>query len=629
MSIRRHGEWKSVTTGHGAVDWITSDADSIEANDICYTYAHARHNVLAIPFAGAHEFSTATTNTVITPALTGSPESQRGFLILPIDGRISFPGNLRVWFYCKTSSESATASVRITARIDVGYAGYAQGFNVSASASTLVHSSTTSWYSVDLTLPDIGQTYLPDAPPARGSRVDTGYPPMLVCTATVDNGFSNSLTMHCVCAYQRQISSSPTYTDLNAASNLIGADDKPRSAALDLLLKNGVSAARNNRVPRSNVVAHWYPIFYKIPTTSYPASADDLGNYKLIKRAGCSAVFVYACVNEYNGGANRYSLKYTMTSTTEATATVTGILRNNDQAYWVGSRFTFSTANVALEKELNLKLCAKLTAGSAAIALVHGVCVMEKPPSSTSVSHTVPDPSQYITRSYMESAQVENERATLTSIWNRQPAIAMADYRFTQTGLPNQLSCNTARYAKDHPEAPAYATSSVAGRALAIPSYGSHRFRFRLGLQTHAAANAPEDIDQQGQCYCMFQLSASTATATHTWAGPAVYTNASGEITNGWLGDSFSGSTYAESNGDIRFFSSTPWRGCPPMWQVSSVTTPVSSARWLSPSSTISAASLVNPFQAWIFGWSATTANFIYPTYLTIEELPLSESEFP
>jgi hypothetical protein len=619
-----------MTTGHGGVDWIRSDSDTVPANNIVYTYANMRHNVLSIPFAGAHEFSTTATNTVITPSLTGSAEANRGFMILPVDGRVTFPGNLRVWFYCKTANEGATEAVRITAKIDIGYAGYAQGFNVQASASTLVHSATTAWYSVDLTLPDIGQTYLPDAPPAQGNHVDTGYPPLLVCTATVDNTFANTLSLYCVCAYQKQIEATPAHHSLSAVGNLIGSDDKPRSAAIDKLLKDEIKAVRNNRVPRSNIVAHWYPIFYKTLTAAYPAGVNNLGDYKLVKRSGCSTMYVYACVNEYNGGANRWSLKSTMASTTETTSTVTSILRNNDMAYWVGTRFTFSTANTAIEKELNLKLCGKITAGSTAIGLVHGVCVTEKPISTTSVAHTVPDTSQYYPSSYMKSAQVENERATLTSMWQRQPAIAMSDYRFTQTNLPNQLSCNTARYVKDHPcTTAAYVNSSVAGRALVFPSYGSHRLRFRLGLQTYKAANAPEEIEQQGLCYCMFQLSASTVTATNTWAGPAVYKNASGVLTQNWLGDSFGSETYSESNGDIRYFNTTPWLGCPPMWQISAVTTPVSSAQWLSPASTITAASLQNPFQAWIFSWSASTANFIYPTYLTIEEVPLTENEFP
>lgn len=58
-------------------------------------------------------------------------------------------------------------------------------------------------------------------------------------------------------------------------------------------------------------------------------------------------------------------------------------------------------------------------------------------------------------------------------------------------------------------------------------------------------------------------------------------------------------------------------------------TTVVSSARWLSPTSTISAPSVLNPLQVWVFAWTAATADYVAPTYISIEEVPLTEGEFP
>jgi hypothetical protein len=458
--------------------------------------------------------------------------------------------------------------------------------------------------------------------------------------AMLDVGKSNTFTVYGVCAYQVADTSEPTHVSLNAVGNVIGADDRPMSQAVAKLLQDEVNCQRGYRLPRSNVVSHHYGCCYVYPGATYPTAANTLGEYKLVKRAGCSAMYAYSLIN---GGVIPFDLKYTLSSTVEGNISITTLTgAAGNMGYWVGGKFTFSTANYPLEKELTLKLCSKLTTiVSGALSIVRGVCVTEKPPSASSVAHTVPDVSQYTMGEYLLSSQVENERTTLTHLWQHQPAIALSDWRSTTTGTlgQNYMSCNTAAFSKAHPTNAACVAAgpqvgSIIARALVFPSYGCSRIRITLGFQTYLGVNAPEE-NSSVKKYIEFQYSDSTVNATATWLGPCSYTNTSGVVQSTYFEGYCNVGSWLHSSQDGRSFRGSKWvEYSRNTYAVTALalraeTSMVSSARWLSPSSTITGASAVNPLQIWVASWSASTADYIMPKYVSIEEMPLTEDEFP
>lgn len=630
MTKRKYGYWGTIGSASyaggdtGVPGWITAAYEGSRANDITYLYANERHNILNVQFNGANTLSADSTDYVVTPpCIAGEVDEDLydvyAFYKAPINTRVAYPGNLRVWFLCKSSSESVTAGIRVAA-----VAPYA------ASVSTVIHSSTTAWYSLDLTLPEVypPQTYPVDYQNLGGTN--------LCLFASIGPGLANQLTVYSVCAYQRQTASTPVHVQLDAATNSIGDNDKPMSQAIAKLLQDETNCQYTQRMPRSNVSAHWFPRYYAATiSASYPANISALGEYKLVKRAGCSAIYTYYCVNNSTAVSSEWTLKTTIASTVEGSQEIADI-RYNAVHYWVGSKFTFTTANTTAEKELTLKICHKLSNTSGAVANVFGVCVTEKPPSTTSLSHTIPDASQYAMGEYLLASQVEDERATLTHLWKRQPAIALSDWRQTVLSNSNLVKCTTTTYSKTHPPlATGGSQTSLVARALAWPSYGCSRIRVTMGFQTYLSANAPEESSSTKKAV-MFQLSDSTVNATAVWTGPMTYTDTSNNVQqsyyegyfniNNWQADGGAG-----FRGDkwVDYFIQ-PWRSCyAHQMNLRANTTVVSSARWLSPTSTISAPSVLNPLQVWVFAWTASTADYIMPTYVSIEEVPLTEGEFP
>lgn len=618
------GYWESISSaliqGGDAKGWIRADYEHARASDQVYMYANMRHNILAVPFLGVDSSRSASSSAYVVSPVPANDANQVYFCEVPIWGRVVFPGNLRVWVYCKTSSAEASNVVKITA--------YAPNC---ISQSTTVASTSTAWYSIDLTLPEL----VPET--TYGNDHFGNSNKRLLLKATRDPGAANTLTVYSVCAYQRQVSATPAHVSLAAVGNLIGADDKPMSAAVAKLLQDEVNCQYAQRMPRSNVVAHWFsPMHTGLVTANYSAAADQLGQYKFVKRAGCSALYVYACVNAYS--TLDWNLQTSIASTVEGTAEAHDINSNGGMAYWVGNKFTFTTANTAIEKELTAKFDAKRHDTDNAYGLLYGLCITEKPPSAASVAHTIPDPSQYYASSYIESAQVENERATLTNLWQHQPAIAMSDWRTsTLSGSRNAVKCMTATFTKSGPtptallSAAEYPCSCIA-RALVFPSYGCSRIRLTVGFETYMGHFAPEDTSDERK-YIYMQITDSTVNATNQWDGPSIFEDYLGA----YQGEYFSGLFTPEWQPvEPRFAGvqyTSEWfynhNGMPRSWSVRGTTTPVSSSRWITPTSTITPASLVNPIQVWVWGWSDSTADYVSPTYVAIEEIPLTSGEFP
>lgn len=644
MSTRKFSPWSTIASatcapGKPADDstirwgggWVSGANDEEFASNECWLYAHTRHNILNVPFVGALNLSGDSATFRVTPGAGGV---EKLFAVVPIVGRVSYPGTLKVWFYAKTTSELAANTVVLNASIK--YPGTAAPL---VSASTTVASTTGAWYSVLLELPQMESTS-----GGSGMGSTTGGEPWLTVGAKIDAGAANYVTIESVCAYQLTRSATPVHLDLDLANNVFGDADIPRSTAISHKMHDELTAIYNSRTVRSNVMSHWFTIPYDGMTGSYPADAGEIGKYKLVKRAGCSAMFTYACVNEVSGGGNTWDLRFTMTTTTEATATVTGIT-NASASYWVGSKFTFSTAATALEKELTLSLSGKCSVASIALGVVWGVCVTEKPISTTSIVHTIPDPAAtgahgYNYSSYIRSAGQgqTDEVNTLTHLWKRTPAIAMSDWRAAlASGYQNQIICSKETADKQDPQAPNYnASCSVIARALVFPSSGCQRLRICLGVQPlleTTNAYIPDDTEVN-LMYIWAQISNSTALSTYSWNGPARYENHAGNIVETYMAGT--------RNDEFEQMSDTGWvmnrhyitsEQMPlfhPSYRMQCYTSPMTAATWLTPTSTITAASLVQPLQVMVMAWTSNSSvDFLCPIYLSIDEVVLAESEFP
>jgi hypothetical protein len=216
----------------------------------------------------------------------------------------------------------------------------------------------------------------------------------------------------------------------------------------------------------------------------------------------------------------------------------------------------------------------------------------------------------------------------------------MSDYRVTTVGSINQVRCDLSTYNKADPTATAMVTGAtlkgtVIARALAWPSYGCSRYRITLGFETYYGHNIQEEESTVRKAI-YFQLSNSTVNATNQWDGPAIVSNSTGGYAGDYVFSTFnlpvaaSGGDASEGAG-LSYHSERYWThgGRLNSWVLRTTTTPVSSSRWLSPTSTISVASAVNPFQVWVWAFSESTADYISPTYVAIEEVPLTYDEFP
>jgi hypothetical protein len=160
-----------------------------------------------------------------------------------------------------------------------------------------------------------------------------------------------------------------------------------------------------------------------------------------------------------------------------------------------------------------------------------------------------------------------------------------------------------------------------------------------VGFQTYLGVNAREESSDTLKGI-MFQLSDSTVNATAVWTGPCTETDTSGNVQQTYYEGYFDVASWEHANPNPgyqmrgqRWLDDFMYKvGLPPypnQMNLRAETSIVSSARWLSPTSTITAASLQNPLQLWVFGWSASTADYVAPTYVSIEEMPLTEDEFP
>lgn len=597
--------------------FVRSDYDTALASNIVYTYAHARHNVLGVAYQGRYDKSISSTECMLKCYPPGSMDPWASDLVeIQLGGRLETPCTFRVWVYASTSSEASADAVLLTASVEAG------GIVLGESSESIADTDA-AWYYVDIEIGELGSAMPYDV---LGERV------RLHVRATVDHEVVQAINLYSICAYQIRDTSSRTHLDLTTSE--LGQTDCPRSACLATLERNEVQAVHSNRVPRANVFSHWY----RRPYATFPSNgtyqADDggLGRYKLVKRAGCSAMYVYACVNNISLGT--WDLKSTITSTTQVTATVTSITTQTGPSYWVGSKFTFSTANTATEKELELRMCGKSTVTVAqATGLLYGVCVTEAPISATSISHTVPDCRTYLVGSYAAAGQQLDELNTLRHLWARQPAIALSDWRNGTTDNINRVTCDTTSANKADPIGGAMQSSSVVARALAYPSYGCSRYRITLGFEMHKDGSTWDEVMQDAsRLKVMFQLSNSTAEDTYTWVGPMAYLGTDGDYTGSWgeMGSTGVGSWLVREGGrivDPGPYNNNNWHYG--YFRATCETSVVSAAQWLSPTSTITAASLAQPLQLWVMSWTDTSTNYIYPRYLTIEEVPLAQDDFP
>jgi len=306
---------------------------------------------------------------------------------------------------------------------------------------------------------------------------------------------TNTVTIYSVSAYQPCDDTQPDITDTRGANPYIGVDDYPDDVFAMKILSDNVKAVRGYKVPRSNVFNHWYREYHKT-AAAYGGADDDLGNYKFVKRADVSEVQLH--VLALKSGANNPTLRAEITGTTNAIAAQTSAVNHasldagGGASNWITLTFTFTGADVTSEVECGLIIDGKDDPAGTATILVCGLYLVETEPS-TSITHTVPNTTNTPGGSIINSSWANNVRDTCEHLWYYGGrAICLADWRFTPA-TDQVFAATTAVFAKE-----GYGqTATVIGRAILYSSKNSERLRCRLGCYTSSGTTQTKGINIQ------------------------------------------------------------------------------------------------------------------------------------
>ena len=437
-------------------------ADVPLTNAAVATYAQTRRNVLAI-----------TLNSAPTTALTISQDDEWVEQVrVPIAGRVTLPGKLKVLIYGKTSADGSGAN-QVFARCTVGGAqGFIDGFTTSDA-----------WQSTTLTLADSDVSYM------------TGGGELIIDLRTYG---ANQTSIKTICAYQPADSTAPAWVDL--AGTEVGNDDEPDSALRLRTQRNTIVAVRGNRTRRANVFNHWYGGGRKF-SAGYGAANDDLGRYQFVKREGVDNLHVHMCCW---GTTTSLTLRAEIAGTTHSDAATTTAFTVQADPMWKTISFAMSSTDITTEQEIEL-----LLDSSTDEAVMCGVCVIEEHISSTAVTHTVPDVTEVQAGDTIHASEHAEIADTMDHLWRRGQSIALSDWRFNTAALETMYCNQTTRDKTDYGN-----TSSVIARAIVFPSTASKRMFIRVGYKTTTGDSYNKQIE--------FQLSDSMTDATADETGPGV-----------------------------------------------------------------------------------------------------------
>jgi len=519
--------------------WPRYAPDGGLVNAAIANYAETRRNNLCFPAN-------------VPASITWNSEDDLGWsewFRVPIGQRLVRQGyrRLKIFVHAKTSVETVGHTTRLLFQI-----GDREAVQVA------VLSTTKTWETVEITLRDeaVGDEWLIVSHNADAGNVLYVY--------TISMGQPGDSTV--------------SLLDTNFANCKLGDDDYPDSALARKIARDNVVAVRNQKTCRANVFNHFFYPFYKQGSV-YGSGSDDLGTYKVFKRAGMETVKIYTLACKSTGDPD-WTCKVTFNGDTdEFTVSATS-------PTWYLSTFTLTGSDITDELEAELKFDGK-EGTSATYQYLPGWIALEDPGD---VSHTVPDIADLTPPSIIESSTVDDIRTTMAHLWEEGGAcIIGSDWRSGP-----YLYCDATTFDKTDfgpGSAAGPAATSTCARCMVFPSTSSQRIRIRMGFHT---------IDNGGTArvkHITIQISDSETFATWDDVHPAYEDNTDGAYQFTHDVDSDEG-------------------------EVISCELDINSADWESHGTGV-------PLQIWISAKTDNADEYVGVDWVEIGEVVLQEDDFP
>lgn len=392
---------------------------------------------------------------------------------------------------------------------------------------------------------------------------------------------SDTLTVTASCAVAATLSSftylgasmyqlgaaSGTWIDLTSAQCRIGTADFAHDAYTLKVLTGQIERVRQYKVASGNIYNYWRDYCEKIG--AFSATSDYLGRYKIVKRRGVSTLRVL--VLQTSTGAGNWTIRSTIGAVAQdnVVAGTSGTLTHTAL-----TDHTYAGADITSELELEFKLDADDTSTTAGTMGIYGVSIVEI--LGVTVVHTVPTLDDINHKKGILASTYNNIRNTCASIYaDNGRQIAMSDWR-TASPPSHSFTCIATAESKT-----TYGGHvAVVARALAYFSTASARLRVRMGFHTTAGSSYWK--------YIKFVI-AQTAVAAEEDVGPGV-----GQTFQ--FKDAITSGIYVIE--DELAIPSDHLNSTADTW-------------------------------VWVLAWTEDANEYIIPDWVTVEEVPLAQSEFP
>jgi len=409
---------------------------------------------------------------------------------------------------------------------------------------------------------------------------------------------TNTITIYSVCCYQPAVSGGPTWTDLDDANCVLGDADYPDSALALKLLRDNCQAVRDQKVPKANVYNQSFRDWY-IGHAAYDANNDRLGNYKFVKRAGVTVLKLHVLCKRGAGNDPTFRAEITGLNGAPAEGAAQEVAITNVAATYpftsgLTVTWTLHADDQNVEVECGLVLDAKEAAST--IAYVPGIYLVESSPSAA-ITYTNPNTLNTRVNSDILASTVDNARTTHSHLWYygaRQ--ILLADWRFGDSADAYTMNFFPT-VALAFNKGMAGPTSPPVSRSLLYSSTGSNRLRVKMGYHTTSGTTHDKSINIQ----TTENLAGGDANAID--ADP-VYENA--------------------TNNTHVFTRAIDGADGRPAKVTESTELDIRSADWEEHYDEVN-----EPPQCIVQAITANAAEYIIPDYVTVEEVELSDDEFP
>lgn len=242
-----------------------------------------------------------------------------------------------------------------------------------------------------------------------------------------------NITIWAVSAYQECDSSVPAWISMEESGQLMSTDDMPYNTALLHRLIDNARAVWGNRLPRNNIVNHWFRTWNKEgKDVAYYYYTDDgreydLGWYSVVKREGFDEITVRIWAGAVSANLTVNVQLYDVASSA-VIDTQTAVVASGSHDWYT---ITFSSLST---DETEYQICIDCDAQTGTIDIP---IVMAVEAVGSAVSHTMTSAWDVRGGSSVSSASVDAARTMLGHLWNRGASILVCDYRWTQNQLHN------------------------------------------------------------------------------------------------------------------------------------------------------------------------------------------------